>query len=112
MIYKRACRYSLSLMFWRRGDLHQLAQLRIEISSFCEPKAQPALVGKRDNDVPTFLILDSEQSLLFSFQSYFTRNPAHTREPRQTKALVIALAGMRTRRILKRELQAVYYDIN
>ena len=68
MIYKRACRYSLSLMFWRRGDLHQLAQLRIEISSFCEPKAQPALVGKRDNDVPTFLILDSEQSLLFFFK--------------------------------------------
>ena len=68
MIYKRACRYSLSLMSLRRGDLHQLAQLRIEISSFCEPKAQPALVGKRDNDVPTFLILDSEQSLLFFFQ--------------------------------------------
>ena len=65
MIYKRACRYSLSLTFWRRGDLHQLAQLRIEISSFCEPKAQPTSVGKRDNDVPTFLILDSEQSLLF-----------------------------------------------
>lgn len=53
------------LCLWRRSDLHQLAQFRIEISSFCEPKAQPASVGKRDNDVPTFLILDSEQSLLF-----------------------------------------------
>lgn len=75
MIYKRACRYSLSLMFWRRGDLHQLAQLRIEISSFCEPKAQPALVGKRDNDVPTFLILDSEQSLLFFFSKLLHAQP-------------------------------------
>ena len=75
MIYKRACRYSLSLMFWRRGDLHQLAQLRIEISSFCEPKAQPALVGKSDNDVPTFLILDSEQSLLFFFSKLLHAQP-------------------------------------
>ena len=56
------------LCLWRRSDLHQLAQFRIEISSFCEPKAQPASVGKRDNDVPTFLILDSEQSLLFFFK--------------------------------------------
>ena len=40
---------------------------------------RPALVGKRDNDVPTFLILDPEQSPLFFLKLLHAKPGPYTR---------------------------------